>query len=196
MSNSKWKKTVSDLETLRYISSFAGWSSIILPFLLAILASVHFWTSNEIQKREKALSTTKIETLETNLANSTDEIAALKEDTRATFFRASPTKKERRSDGNFLQSFRLEPVGENIIPIFTIEVTSEEPRKILSLVVKGATLPLIAEGNHSKNGTSAFKRYRSVAPGQIDVEILVSPTNSDVAVTVFPLEADTEDSQD
>jgi hypothetical protein len=111
---------------------------------------------------------------------------------KETVFDATPIVKEKQADGSYLYSFKLLPIGKNIIPILTIQCKTQNQAPIEEIKVHGPTVPLISTDRTSEDKTFMRREFRSLYPGEVSVNVMTGKDAGDINVGINPLNKSNE----
>jgi len=125
---------------------------------------------------------------QTALKRLSDEIDKLETHTRITAFVSDGNSREIMPDGTYVFNLKLNPVGKNIIPIFSISCKTEGGAVIKSFDVKGPTLPGMSFDKTSEDRTFIQKEYRSMYPGEVNVRIVTDKDPGRLNISIDPLQ--------
>jgi len=119
-----------------------------------------------------------------------NELSMLHENIKKTVFRAGASTQRSMPDGTFQLEFELTPIGDQVIPIFTIESQTQNGAVIKELEVLGPTLPGMSYDRMSKDGTAVRKEYRSMYPGKVHVRVVTDRDPGNIRLGVDPWDPD------
>lgn len=130
------------------------------------------------------------ENTQTALKRLSEEINSLGEQTKKTVFEIESSNKEIMPDGTYEINLKLNPIGKNVIPIFSITCKTENGAIINKFEVIGPTIPGMSFDRTSKDRTMIRKEYRTLYPGEIIVKIVTDKDPGRIAISIDPLKED------
>jgi len=164
-------KNINDL-----LKSNAKQEEMLKPFLEK--AKTRYPNESEVESLKKLQSDLKkveqkAEKAEKKAVIIEKYIALLEEKTRDTVFISSELNQiGRTSDGKYQTTNRLIPVGDRVIPIFSVRCESENKSKIIKMKVIGKGLPSQSDFAKSKHGRFVFQKWRQVEPTNIEIIVI------------------------
>lgn len=115
-----------------------------------------------------------------------EELHSINKKTEKTIFKIQNFTKNNMPSGEREIKILLEPIGENVIPIFTITIKTQNNAVIKKFETKGPTIPAMSYDRTSKDQTTMSKEFRTMRPGEVSITIITDKDPGQLAIGIDP----------
>jgi hypothetical protein len=127
------------------------------------------------------------ENIQAALNRLSEDLYDINAKTEKTVFEIESSNTKTAPSGEFETNIQLKPRGENIIPIFSIAIKTQNNAIIKKFEVTGPTIPMMSYDRTSEDRTAISKEFRTMRPGEIRVTIITDKDPGRMSVGIEPL---------
>lgn len=127
------------------------------------------------------------ENVQNALNRLSEELHSLNKKTEKTAFKIESSEKSKTPSGEYETKIILKPIGENIIPIFTVVAKTQNSAIIKEFKIDGPTIPMISYNTTADDRTAQKREFQAIRPGEVTVTIITDKDPGRMQIAIDPI---------